>query len=403
MDIRQVLTFMVPYISGMGILYLWQKNKQDSQQFFYWGSWTLLNLSVYLGIIESQESSFFWIIPLTFFGLFFLSYRYEKTHLRNGFLFNIFLIISGIYLAFNYIRTNNSMVLLLIFGALFILLAVTLFGITGLTILLYWNAVIVLRRESRSLTNLLTLITAIGLTFLLIYDHFISNRIPEWLSPIMAILPAGFIYFASVFLNFLTVSILYQFNQPRLKQDFIIILGAGLIDGERVTPLLAQRIDKAIAFYRRQEKYRQPPKLIMSGGQGPDEKIPEGIAMKNYALTQNIPEENILVETNSTTTLENMKFSKEIILQQPISKANVIFSSNNYHIFRAGIFARWAGLKADGIGSKTAFYYLPNAFLREFVAIVAMNKKRHFIIVGLIALGLLLVSLILLIMHKIYG
>jgi len=295
------------------------------------------------------------------------------------------------------------MVLLLIFGALFILLAVTLFGITGLTILLYWNAVIVLRRESRSLANLLTLITAIGLTFLLIYDHFISNRIPEWLSPIMAILPAGFIYFTSVFLNFLTVSILYQFNQPRLKQDFIIILGAGLIDGERVTPLLAQRIDKAIAFYRRQEKYQQPPKLIMSGGQGPDEKIPEGIAMKNYALTQNIPEENILVETNSTTTLENMKFSKEIILQQPISKANVIFSSNNYHIFRAGIFARWAGLKADGIGSKTAFYYLPNAFLREFVAIVAMNKKRHFIIVGLIALGLLLVSLILLIVPKIYG
>lgn len=62
----------------------------------------------------------------------------------------------------------------------------------------------------------------------------------------------------------------------------------------------------------------------------------------------------------------------------------VIFTSNNYHIFRAGIYAHQAGLKADGIGAKTALYYLPNAFLREYIAIVALHKKRHFIICGLI-------------------
>ncbi|HPR81873.1 MAG TPA: YdcF family protein, partial [Enterococcus sp.] len=116
-----------------------------------------------------------------------------------------------------------------------------------------------------------------------------------------------------------------------------------------------------------------------------------------YALTQNIPESNILVETNSTTTLENMQFSKEIIRQNFGENANVIFSSNNYHIFRAGIFARWAGLKADGIGSKTALYYLPNAFLREFIAIVAMNKKRHFLIVGLLAAIILALTVVVLI------
>ena len=90
----------------------------------------------------------------------------------------------------------------------------------------------------------------------------------------------------------------------------------------------------------------------MSGGQGADEKVPEAIAMKQYAMEQGIPERDILVETNSTTTLENMLYSKEIMDQQMKGPYRAIFSSNNYHIFRAGLYARQAKLKANGIGAK---------------------------------------------------
>ncbi|GBD73828.1 putative uncharacterized protein [Tetragenococcus halophilus subsp. halophilus] len=116
--------------------------------------------------------------------------------------------------------------------------------------------------------------------------------------------------------------------------------------------------------------------------------------MKDYALQQGIPEDDILIETNSTTTLENMQYSKEIIDRADIQAPKVIFSSNNYHIFRAGIFARMAHLKAEGLGAKTAFYYLPNAFLREFIAIIAMKRKLHFTIISLLASALLLLSII---------
>ncbi|MCS5465442.1 YdcF family protein [Enterococcus lactis] len=81
-------------------------------------------------------------------------------------------------------------------------------------------------------------------------------------------------------------------------------------------------------------------------------KVPEAIAMKQYAMEQGIPERDILVETNSTTTLENMLYSKEIMDQQMKGPYRVIFSSNNYHIFRAGLYARQAKLKANGIGAK---------------------------------------------------
>ncbi|MFR3733884.1 MAG: YdcF family protein [Enterococcus sp.] len=94
-------------------------------------------------------------------------------------------------------------------------------------------------------------------------------------------------YFFVVFWNFLSISLIYQLNKPKYNQDFVIVLGAGLIGGEKVTPLLAKRIDRAIQFYREQsEKTLSPPQLLMSGGQGPDEKVPESQAMREYALEQ---------------------------------------------------------------------------------------------------------------------
>ena len=73
---------------------------------------------------------------------------------------------------------------------------------------------------------------------------------------------------------------------------------------------------------------------------------------------------------------------------------HAIFASNNYHIFRAGMYADQAHVKADGIGSHTAFYYLPNAFLREYIAILFMHKKRHALAIGGIAIIIFLMTIL---------
>ena len=83
--------------------------------------------------------------------------------------------------------------------------------------------------------------------------------------------------------------------------------------------------------------------FVPSGGQGSDEIISEGEAMKRYLLEQGIPEEQIMPETKSTNTLENMKFSKELIGD---NDAKVAFSTTNYHVFRSGLFSNQAKLKA---------------------------------------------------------
>lgn len=394
MNFIQEISYILVFSIGNWLTVLWRKRKDDPDTLFFCSLWSFISLFVYLAIIELQTGTFYILLPLTFLGIFLFSYFKEKRRLLNGWLFNIFLLSFGFYLVFNILQTQNLLVGGLLAVILVAALLIGIFGIYGLLIFLYWNAIVVLKKESHSLANLLTLLLAIGLTIVLLFNWFVVQTLPNWLAILLAYLPVAGTYFFIVFYNFLTISVIYQFNHPRYDQDYIIVLGAGLIDGQRVSPLLAQRIDKAIEFYRLQLRATgKELRLIMSGGQGADEKVPEAIAMKNYALSQGIPEQQILVETNSTTTLENMTFSKEII-QQQTGGSKALFSSNNYHIFRAGIYARWANLKADGIGAPTAFYYLPNAFLREYIAIIMLNKKRHLLIAGGIALFFLFIMLL---------
>ena len=387
MNLTRDLTFLVLYVLGFtGILY-WRRRQSDPALFFYCGSWTFMMMVTYFIVLEIFYSTFYFLIPLVFFSIFAFSYFTEKRKLLNGVLFNFFLISFGGYLVTLLLETQNIFI-----GGLFAIIAIPvllilLFGVYILIVFLFWNGLLVLKRESRSLANLLTLLLAIFLTLYTIFQIFFIQYFPQWFNVLFTAVPLILFYLFVVFYNFITVSFLYQFNRPRYNQNYIIVLGAGLLNGETVSPLLAKRIDKAIAFYWAQSKATlNPPILLMSGGQGSDEKMPEAIAMKQYALAKGIPERDILVEANSKTTLENMRFSKELMDQQTGGPYRAIFTSNNYHIFRAGLYAKQAGLKADGIGAKTAFYYLPNAFLREYIAILVLHKKGHLIVGGLIVL-----------------
>jgi uncharacterized SAM-binding protein YcdF (DUF218 family) len=54
-----------------------------------------------------------------------------------------------------------------------------------------------------------------------------------------------------------------------------------------------------------------------------------------------------------------------------------VFVTNNFHLLRAAHFARRAGLGPEGVGAKTAWYYIPNAVMREFIAFLAMHKIKY--------------------------
>lgn len=114
-----------------------------------------------------------------------------------------------------------------------------------------------------------------------IYSFMGHKQLLFWISNSFAIVTFVFSLFMFIFFAFLTYSIFYL-NLPKKKDyDFIIIHGSGLIDGEKVPPLLASRIEKAMEAYRMADK--ADVKLIASGGQGSDVKISE--AQKRFIVT----------------------------------------------------------------------------------------------------------------------
>ena len=166
-------------------------------------------------------------------------------------------------------------------------------------------------------------------------------------------------------------------HTPPFDRDYVIILGCKFRKDGTLYPLIRGRVDRAIGFYRAQlKKTGRVPKLIPSGGQGSDEPMPEAEAMKRYMLEQGIPEADILPESRSRTTAENMKFSYELI--KP--KAKVAYSTTNYHVFRSGVISRQNGFTPDGMGSPTKWYFWPNAYVRELLGMVVYMRRTLILI-----------------------
>ena len=171
---------------------------------------------------------------------------------------------------------------------------------------------------------------------------------------------------------------------PKFDKDFIIILGCQIKKDGTLTKLLQGRADRAIEFAKMQkENTNKDIKFVPSGGQGDDEVVSEALAIKNYLVEQGIKEKDIIIEDKSKNTFENIKFSNNLI-KEKMKKAQIAFSTTNYHVFRAGCIANQQCLQMEGIGAKTKIYFWINAFIREFIATLFSEKKKHIIMISAI-------------------
>lgn len=249
------------------------------------------------------------------------------------------------------------------------------------------NGYIMKHKEGRRLANLLSLILGVNILIIVSLSLILIFKGPDLNNGVHATILTIILlsaYFGFLFFSYLVYSYAYQMLPINKNLDYVIVLGSGLI-GDKVPPLLKSRLDKGIEIYKQQLSNGNHTKIVVSGGQGSDELVPEAIAMKKYLISQDIPDLDILIEDKSTTTYENMKFSKNIM--NNISKDySCIFVSNNYHVFRASIYARKAGLKANGVGAPTAFYFLPSALIREYIAIIVLYKKINLMVILFILL-----------------
>lgn len=266
---------------------------------------------------------------------------------------------------------------------MFILLFVVVMipiALFSLITLLVVTGIRVIKREGFNLAHSLSLFLGLGLIASITYLPFFNTSSSFIVNFGAIFIYLSIFYFMLGLLIFIVASILNYAYPYRYNKDFIIVLGAGLINGE-VTPLLAGRINKALKLYHRQiQKGNSAPKIIMSGGQGSDEPLPEAVAMRNYALTQGLDADDILIEDKSSSTSENLLFSHRIMEQyKPGYKA--VFVTSNYHVFRAALIAKSKDLKLNGRGSWVKMYYFTTATIREYIAVLSMHKQLNLLAV----------------------
>ena len=145
--------------------------------------------------------------------------------------------------------------------------------------------------------------------------------------------------------------------------DYVVVLGCR-VNGTTPSLSLQYRIDAAVEYL----KAHPDSKAVLTGGSGIGEDITEAEAMYEAMVKQGISENRLLLETQSTTTKENLEFAKQYI--NPANDSIVLISTN-YHMYRAGKIARAAGYeKVDGYAAKNVWYLVPADYIREAMAIV---------------------------------
>jgi uncharacterized SAM-binding protein YcdF (DUF218 family) len=259
-------------------------------------------------------------------------------------------------------------------------------GAVALAFLLVANGVKMVRKEGRSPANLLAFLSGLAtLGFIallgaaLVSDSRILVRIASLVIPVVG-------YVSFLFLCFLCYAFLYGRLPVRRNVDFVVVLGSGLIGGSRVPRLLANRLDRGRKVYEAQAARGNPPVLVTSGGQGPDEDLPEADAMADYLAERGVPKDRIQRENRSRTTEENLRFSKAVMEGlKPDYRCVVV--TNNFHVFRAALTARRTGVRGQVVGAPTAAYFWPSATIREFIAVFLSHKVVNLGIC--LALGLL--------------
>ncbi len=146
------------------------------------------------------------------------------------------------------------------------------------------------------------------------------------------------------------------------KSDCIIILGCGVRPDGNPSDMLRDRLEVGISLY----KNGAAPKILMSGDHG-EIYYDEVNTMKDYAIEQGVPSEDIFMDHAGFSTYESIYRAKEIFSLQ-----NITVVTQKYHLYRALFIAENFGMKAEGVSADLRSYQKQE--IRDLREILARNK-----------------------------
>lgn len=133
------------------------------------------------------------------------------------------------------------------------------------------------------------------------------------------------------------------------QANCIIVLGAA-IQGHSPSPVFAERIRHGVNLYQA----GLAPKIIFTGGFGEGQTYSESLVAAMFAEDLGVPADDLLMETRSRTTRQNLVEATAIMKQQGWDSAIIV--SDPLHMKRATTMASDLGLEASSSPTPTSRY-----------------------------------------------
>lgn len=140
--------------------------------------------------------------------------------------------------------------------------------------------------------------------------------------------------------------------------DAVLVLGAGVKADGRMSDMLTDRMETAIALYLR----GAGKKLLLSGDARPG--YDEPAAMRRAALRAGIPEEALLLDRRGLSTAASVRRAKTVF-----GAASLVIVTQKYHLYRALFLAERMGILALGVpADRRPYRSRRKQAVREFLA-----------------------------------
>ncbi|MDY0084163.1 MAG: YdcF family protein [Ignavibacteriaceae bacterium] len=179
---------------------------------------------------------------------------------------------------------------------------------------------------------------------------------------------------ALLFLSIIIVSFVFiimkenQFDEKLIKNkddNLAVVLGAAVWSGNKPSPSLAARVDKALDLLDKGEVST----IYLTGSNAPGELAESEVAYQ-YIESKRKHADNIFIEKNTTSTNEQISFIKDYLLRKEKAK-NIIVVSDGYHLIRIIEISKFHNLKVQAVPSNLSLTF-ENALYFKFREALAL-------------------------------
>lgn len=166
-------------------------------------------------------------------------------------------------------------------------------------------------------------------------SHYRGQRVPVLVKVLLALVLAGLLCFSATF----GVVMSGAHDDVEGTPAVMVVLGCQVKPwGPSV--LLQDRLNTAWDYWQEHPETR----IVVTGGQGPDEPSTEARAMADSLMEKGVPEEQILLEEESQNTVQNLRCTARLLEEQGYDiRDGVVIVSNGFHLTRARMLAGRVG------------------------------------------------------------